>query len=117
VFDTGGFLDWEQYDRHYHEARLDEGETVSVHGTVRADGKELRAGRVGVRIAGRWTLVSDVDDGTMARRSLRAAAVSILLGVGRAGSAGVPPDRRLIRAAVTGYRRSSVGSAITGEGL
>jgi len=81
VFDTGGFLDCEQYDRHYHEARLDEGETVSVHGTVRADGEELRAGRVGVRIAGRWTLVSDVDDGTTARRSLRAAAVSILLGV------------------------------------
>jgi hypothetical protein len=81
VFETGGFPDWEQYDRHYHEARLDEGETVSVHGTVRADGDELRAGRVGVRIAGRGTLVSDVDDATMARRSVRAAAVSIVLGV------------------------------------
>lgn len=80
VFDMEGFPDWEQYDRRYHEARLDEGETVSVHGTVRADGEELRAGRVGVRIAGRGTLVSDVDDRTMARRSLRAAAISVTLG-------------------------------------
>jgi hypothetical protein len=81
VFDTGAFPGWEQYDPHYYEARLDEGETVSVHGTVRGDADGLRAGRVGVRIAGRGTLVSDVDDETMARRSLRAAAVSIVLGV------------------------------------
>lgn len=81
VFDTGAFPGFEQYDPHYYEARLDEGETVSVHGTVRADGEELRAGRVGVRIAGRGTLVSDVDDEVVARRSLRAAVVSIALGV------------------------------------
>jgi hypothetical protein len=81
VFDTGAFPGWEQYDPHYYEARLDEGETVSVHGTVGPDTDELRAGRVGLRIAGRGTLVSDVDDETMARRSLRAAVVSIVLGV------------------------------------
>jgi hypothetical protein len=81
VFGTGAFPGWEQYDPHYYEARLDEGETVSVHGTVGPDADELRAGRVGIRIAGRGTLVSDVDDETMARRSLRAAVVSIVLGV------------------------------------
>lgn len=80
VFDTGAFPGWEQYDPHYHEARLDEGETVAVHGTVEADTGGIRAGRVGVRIAGRGTLVSDVDDRTMARRSLHAAAVSVTLG-------------------------------------
>lgn len=32
VFDVGAFPGWEQYDPHYYEARLDEGETVSLHG-------------------------------------------------------------------------------------
>lgn len=81
VFDAGAFPGWEQYDPDYYEARLDEGESVSVHGIVAADGDELRAGRVGLRIAGRGTLVSDLDDRTMARRSLRAAVVSLVLGV------------------------------------
>ena len=80
VFDVGAFPGWEQYDPHYYEARLDEGETVSLHGTVRADAEGIRAGRVGVRITGRGALVSDVDDRTMARRSLRAAIVSVALG-------------------------------------
>jgi hypothetical protein len=81
VFEAGAFPGWEQHDPHYYEARLDAGETVSVHGTVGSDADGLRAGRVGLRIAGRGTLVSDVDDSTMARRSLRAAVVSIVLGV------------------------------------
>lgn len=68
-------------DPRYYEARLDEGETVTVHGVVERDGEGLRAGRVGVRISGRGTLVSDVDDRTAARRSTRAAAVSIVLGL------------------------------------
>ena len=81
VFEQGAIPGGERYDPHYYEARLDEGETVTVHGTVRADAEGLRAGRIGIRIAGRGTLVSDVDDRTAARRSLRAAAVSIVLGV------------------------------------
>lgn len=68
-------------DPRYFEARLDEGETVSVHGVVRTDGPHLDAGRIGLRISGAGTLVSDVDDRTAAKRSVRAAAVSTLLGV------------------------------------
>lgn len=68
-------------DPRYFEARLDEGETVSVHGVVGADGARLDAGRVGLRISGSGTLVSDVDDRTAAKRSVRAAAVSTVLGL------------------------------------
>lgn len=66
-------------DPRYYEARLDEGETVTVHGTVGAD-DGIDAGRVALRISGRGTLVSDVDDRTAAKRSLRAAVVSLSLG-------------------------------------
>lgn len=66
-------------DPRYYEARLDEGETVTVHGTVGADDDGIDAGRVALRISGRGTLVSDVDDRTAAKQSLRAAFVSLSL--------------------------------------
>ncbi|MFB6171272.1 MAG: GIDE domain-containing protein [Haloarculaceae archaeon] len=67
--------------RRYYEARLGEGETVVVHGTVSPDEESVLAGRVGVRVGGSGTLISDTDPGTAAGQALRAAAYATAVGL------------------------------------
>lgn len=68
--------------REYYEARLDEGETVTVRGRVRPDADgPVTARQVGVVISGGGTLVDDATPGAAARRAFRQAAYAGLTGL------------------------------------
>lgn len=68
--------------RQYYEARIDEGETVVVQGTVRpAEDPRLDVEELGVQLSGRGTYVADTDRPRALRRSAGAAAASTALGL------------------------------------
>lgn len=68
--------------RQYYEARIDDGETIVVQGTVRpAEAPQFDVEKLGVTLSGRGMFVADSDRNHAVRRSVGAAIVSLSLGL------------------------------------
>lgn len=67
--------------RQYYEARIDDGETIVVQGSVRpSEEPRLDVEKIGLQLSGRGLYIADTDRSHAIRRSAVASVVSLLLG-------------------------------------